>query len=88
MADDLNTAAAIAPLHELTRAANKLADTNALSKAGADLVLDAFRKFDTILGCLDVDAEPEVEEIPSEVVALAEQRAAARKHYAEIKNVG
>ena len=46
----------------------------------ADLaVLEAFRKFDTILGCLDVDAVPVAEEIPAEVTALAEQRAAARK---------
>ena len=79
MADDLNTAAALAPLHELTRAANKLADANQLSKAGAELILDAFRKFDTILACLDVDVVAAADEIPAEVTALAEERAAARK---------
>ena len=79
MADDLNTAAALAPLHELTRAANKLADAGTLTQKGAELILAAFRRFDTILGCLEVDAVAEVEEIPAEVTALAEERAAARK---------
>ena len=79
MADDLNTAAALAPLHELTRSANKLADAGSLTKAGAELILAAFRRFDTILGCLDVDVVAVSEEIPAEVTALAEERAAARK---------
>jgi len=42
-------------------------------------VLTAFRKFDSIIGCLDVDKEPEAEAIPPELTQLAEQRAAARK---------
>ena len=50
-----------------------------LSAAGAKQVLDTFKQFDRILGCLDVDKEPEAEEIPAEITALAEERAAARK---------
>ena len=42
-------------------------------------MLDAFRRFDTVLGCLDVDVISAAQEIPAEVVALAEERAAARK---------
>jgi len=79
MADDLNTAEAVAQLFELSREANRLADAGTLSKAGAAEVLAAFRKFDSIIGCLDVDKVPEAEEIPQELAALAEQRAAARK---------
>ena len=79
MADDLNTAEALAQLHDLAREANRLADSGKLSAAGAAIVLDAFRKFDRIFGCLDVDAAPAAEEAPAELVALAEQRAAARK---------
>jgi len=79
MADDLNTAEAVAQLFELSREANRLADAGTLSKAGAAEVLAAFRKFDSIIGCLDVDKEPEAEEVPPELAQLAEQRAAARK---------
>ena len=46
---------------------------------GAAEVLAAFRKFDSIVGCLDVDKVPEAEEIPQELAELAERRAAARK---------
>ena len=79
MADDLNTAEALAQLFDLSREANRMADSGALSAAGAKAVLDAFKQFDRILGCLDVDKEPEAEEFPAEVTALAEERAAARK---------
>ena len=79
MADDLNTAEAIAQLFELSREANRLADAGNLSAAGAAEVLAAFRKFDSIIGCLDVDKVPETEAIPPELARLAEQRAAARK---------
>ena len=79
MADDLNTAEALAQLFDLSREANRLADSNTLSAAGAKQVLDTFKQFDRILGCLDVDKEPEAEEIPAEITALAEERAAARK---------
>ena len=79
MADDLNTAEALAQLFDLSREANRLADSGVLSAAGAKAVLDAFKQFDRIFGCLDVDKEPEAEEIPAEITELAEARAAARK---------
>ena len=79
MADDLNTAEALAQLFDLSREANRLADSGTLSANGAKAVLESFRQFDRILGCLDVDKEPETEEIPAEITALAEERAAARK---------
>ena len=79
MADDLNTAEAIAQLFDLSREANRLADSGILSQKGAQQVLETFRQFDRILGCLDVDKVPEKEEIPTEITALAEARSAARK---------
>ncbi|MBR7104077.1 MAG: cysteine--tRNA ligase [Lentisphaeria bacterium] len=79
MADDLNTAEALAQLFDLSREANRLADTGTLSAKGALAVLEAFKQFDRILGCLEVDKEPEAEDIPAEITALAEERAAARK---------
>ena len=43
-------------------------------------MLEAFRKFDTVLACFDVDAaRGSADEIPPEIVALAEKRAQARK---------
>ncbi len=79
MADDLNISGALAALHELTRGANRLADANELSQAGAGKILELFRKFDRILGCLEVDAEKVKTTIPPEIIALAEERVAARK---------
>lgn len=79
MADDLNTAAALAALFELSRSANKLADEGALSQAGAQAVLAAFRDFDRVLGALAVDEVRTAEAFPEDVVSLAEARSAARK---------
>ena len=79
MADDLNVAAALAPLYELMRAANHLADGGELSASGAGMVLETYRKFDRILGCLGVDDADTETAIPDAVRQLAEQRVAARK---------
>ncbi len=79
MADDLNIAGALAVLHELMRGANRLADEGKLSKVGSEKLLDLFRKFDKICGCLAVDAARVAESFPAEVVALADERVAARK---------
>lgn len=80
IADDLNSAGATAALFALVREGNRLADSGTLSAAGAAKILDCCRDFDRIFGCLDVDAAPVAEEFPAEVVAMAEERAAARKN--------
>ena len=80
IADDLNSAGATAALFALVREGNRLADSGTLSAAGAAKILDCCRDFDRIFGCLDVDAVPVAEEFPAEVVAMAEERAAARKN--------
>ena len=78
MADDLNVSEAFAAMFELLRAGNKLADCGTLSAVGAGKILGAFREFDRIIGCLEPDRVHEAE-IPAEVMAMAEARAAARK---------
>ena len=80
IADDLNSAGATAALFALVRDGNRLADSGALTAAGAAKILDCCRDFDRIFGCLDVDAAPAAEEFPAEVVAMAEERSAARKN--------
>jgi cysteinyl-tRNA synthetase len=79
MADDLNISMALASLFDLMRNINRIADDNQLDAAGAEKVLDAFRSFDRIIGCFEVDNVKAEEAIPAEVTALAEARAAARK---------
>lgn len=78
MGDDLNISGALAAMFDLQRAANRLADAGALSGAGAARVLELFRKFDRVIGCLPLEETGEPE-IPQEIVSLAEERAAARK---------
>ena len=78
MADDLNTSEAFAALFELLRAGNKQLDAGTLSRAGAERILDTYRRFDRILACLPLEVSAELE-VPAEVTALAEERAAARK---------
>ena len=75
--DDLNIPKAFAALFELVR------ETNAsLTKAKG--VLDAFRRMDEVLGVIFFEKKAE-EEIPSDIAALLEERAAARasKNWAE-----
>ena len=78
IAEDLNISEALAAMFELLRTGNKLADSGELMKSGAERILAAFRKFDTVIGALEVDAV-RTAEFPPEVVALAEERKAARK---------
>ena len=77
IADDLNISEALAAMFELLRSGNKLADAGGLSKAGAERILGAFRRFDSVIGALEVDAV-RCNEVPPEVVQLAEERKAAR----------
>jgi cysteinyl-tRNA synthetase len=75
--DDLNIPKAFAALFELVR------ETNA-SGTKAQGVLDAFKRMDEVLGVIFF-GKKEAGEIPSEITALLEERAAARaaKNWAE-----
>ncbi len=77
MDEDLNTADAVTALFELARDLNKMSADSSVSKeqlaAGAEL----FDVMTDVLGILY--NRKKADEIPSEVLALAEERAAARK---------
>lgn len=77
LADDLNISEGLAAVFGLQHDVNKLLNADSLSKAGAETVLEQFRKFDEVFGLFDVDAE-KGEEVPPEVMEMAEKRCAAR----------
>ena len=75
--DDLNAPRAFAAMYELVRAANGAMDT--LSPEEAAGVIDVFKRMDTVLGVVFFGAEDKAaEDIPPEVAAILEERAAAR----------
>ncbi len=78
LADDLNVSEALAVLFGLQRDTNKLLEAGSLDAAAAAPLLEQFRQFDRVFGCLEVDAGKS-EAVPAEVIALAEARQAARK---------
>ena len=80
MFDDLNTAEASAAIFGLFHDANKFLAENNISSQGAAALLDAFRTFDRVWACLDVDAALNADNsIPAEIEAMAEARLEARK---------
>ena len=84
----MNIAGALAVIFKMGSEANKLLDSNSLSKVDADKLLATFRKFDRIFGFLNVD-EAKKDEIPAEIIALAEARIQAKldKNYAEADRI-
>ena len=78
VSDDLNIAGALAVMHTLMHETNKLLDKNAISGGAAESILELYRKFDSVFALLDVDAAAEPE-VPEEIIALVEERQAARK---------
>ena len=81
MFDDLNTAEASASIFGLFHDANKFLAAETLSAEGAAAILDAFRTFDQVWACLDVDAALSADNsIPAEIEELAAARVEARKN--------
>ena len=74
LAHDLNINEALGQLFQLSRETNKARDGGQLSAAQARALEEAWQKFDTVLGMGEATRE-----IPAEVEALLDQRAAARK---------
>ena len=75
--DDLNTPKAFAALFELVRHTNA-ALQNAIAPAQASSVLDVFTKMDSVLGVVFFGRAAKAE-VPTEIQALLDQRAEARK---------
>ncbi len=71
--NDLTLSTSLAALFNFVRETNKALPT--LSLNSANEVLEALRQIDQILGCLEVDKESTV---PTEVIALAEERVQAK----------
>lgn len=78
--DDLNISGAMGHLFDLIRLSNRQMDEGTLTSAGARELLGHWARINSIL-----TLEPEVKAVPTEVLALVEQRQAARaaKNWAE-----
>ncbi len=75
MDDDLNTAAALAPIHNLVREINTYMSTNQLRADAKAVILDAISKFDAVLG---IFGEVSEELLDSDIEELIEKRQTAR----------
>ena len=78
IADDLNVPEALAALFGLVRDGNSAIDAKSLSAAQAAAVIEVLRKIDTVLGVIFFGKKSE--ELPAEIQAMLDERAAARKN--------
>jgi cysteinyl-tRNA synthetase len=74
--DDLNTSLALAAVFTLVNEVNPLIDAKAVAESDRAAILDALDQVDSVLGVLSSDADHAT---PADVLALAEERAAARR---------
>lgn len=75
MDDDLNTAAALAAVHDMVREVNIIMSERSLSTDERDAVMDAIAKFDAVLGIFG----PEDDQLlDADIEALIEERQQAR----------
>ena len=83
--DDLNLPKAFAALFELVRETNAALAAAETTGFDADEVLRVFRRMDEVLGVIFFENEKKAVEVPTEVQALLDARAAARqaKNWAE-----
>ncbi len=81
LADDLNTAAALAALFDLVRAVNSAIDAGDLSAPDAKVVSDCFARADQVLGVIGLRQQEEATPpVPaSEIEELIDARQAARR---------
>jgi cysteinyl-tRNA synthetase len=73
--DDLNTPAAFAAVFELVRDLNRRLAARTLSTADARAAAAVIRELDRVLAVAEEDQEP----LPADLIALLDQRAAARR---------
>ncbi len=83
--DDLNLPKAFAATFELVRHTNAAVGAGTLTSEAASGVLATFKRMDEVLGVIFFENEKKTVEIPADVKALLDQRAAARaaKNWAE-----
>jgi len=71
---DLNISPALAALFDLVREANKFIESGKMNKSSSEIVLEFLDETDKIL-----DLKKDADEIPEDIIILAEERATARK---------
>lgn len=74
MDDDFNISGALSAMYQFIRIVNKLRDESKLGVEDAQTAIETIKKIDTVLGVL----EEKIEEIPKEVLELAQERQNAR----------
>jgi cysteinyl-tRNA synthetase len=81
MDDDLNISGALSKVFEFIKEINKLIDEGNINKINADKYIETLKKIDSVLGIMNF----EVENIPDNIIQLAEDRLKARfeKNWAE-----
>lgn len=77
MDDDFNTAAALAAIHDLVREINTLMSGDRLLSDDRAAVLDAIKRFDSVLG---IFGNEEAEILDAEIEALIDERNEARRN--------
>jgi cysteinyl-tRNA synthetase len=77
MDDDLNTAAALAAVHDMVREVNIILAADGLTDDERSTVLDAIEKFDAVLGIFGAEENLSLE---AEIEALVEERQEARRN--------
>ncbi len=76
LADDLNTAEALAALFNMIRDVNRLLDQNNISSQQSNKLLHLLSQFDSVLGVIEPDKK---EPVPPEIERMARERQEARK---------
>ena len=77
LGDDLNIAEALSAVFKLQKAVNTALAAKAWQDEAGKVILEAFEKFNTVLGSFDMEAEEE--DVPAEIMELAQKRQEARK---------
>ncbi len=77
MDDDINTAAALAPIHNLVREINTVIASDELRTEDKTAVLDAIEKFNDVLGIFGTESETLLD---ADIEALIEERKKARQN--------
>jgi cysteinyl-tRNA synthetase len=75
MDDDLNTPRALTAVFRFVRDANALLDANRVDREGAQSILDALKRVDTVLGVLSFEEEV----LAPRLARLIEEREDARR---------
>lgn len=77
MDDDLNTAAALAAVHDMVREVNTMLAADGIDEDGQRAVLEAIAKFDSVLGIFGAEND---EILDAEIKSLIEERQIARQN--------